>query len=403
MLQGRKRRGQHTKVTAALVLTMVALTGCGSTKKRQSTFDVHGKIARDDKNIFMAFLMVATVIGVLVVGGTLFAAIKFRARPGNENPKQIEGNTKLEMTWTVVPALILAIMGVFTVSMIWDQAAKPKNALEITVTGKQWWWQYQYTLVDGETKQVVTANELHIPAGVPIWLTLRSDNVNHSFSIPALMGTKDTINGHNNTLQLIADKDAAGKVFDGQCRQYCGLSHADMRAQAFVDSPENFKIWYKKQLNHWTDAEFAKFATWNKIYTCSGCHYIQGLKEDNGNLSYSAAADDSVANGKTPIPVAVGPNLTHLNQRSTFASGKYELTRDNLANWIWEAQTHSTAKGDVLNPPMDEFGKPMECEDPSNPKIPCVGMPSFKYFKAHPMKKEEAYEIADFLLGIPKN
>ncbi len=390
MLQGRKRRGQHTKVTAALVLTMVALAGCGSTEKKQSTFDVHGKIARDDRNIFMAFFWVAAVIGVLVVGATVFAAIKFRARPGNENPKQIEGNAKLELTWTIVPALILAVMGVFTVQMIWDQAAKPKNALEITVTGKQWWWQYQYTLVQGETKQVVTANELHIPAGVPVWLTLRSDNVNHSFWIPALMGTKDTVNGHDNTLKLIADKEAAGKVFNGQCKQYCGLSHADMRIKAFVDSEADFKAWYAQQLKPWSDAEFAKFAKWNKIYNCSGCHYIQGLKEENGNLSYDAAADDAVASGKSPIPVQVGPSLTRLKDRTTFGSAKYDMDREDLASWIYDAQSRSN-------------GKPMECEDRTNLKLPCVGMPRFKDFKPNPMTLEEAQEIADFLLGISDN
>ena len=369
---------------------MVALAGCGSTTKHQSTFDVHGKIARDDANIFKAFFVVAALIGILIVGGTAFAAIKFRARPGNENPVQIEGNSKLELSWTIAPAVILAVMGVFTVSMIWDQAAKPKGAMEITVTGKQWWWQYQYTLVDGQTKQVVTANELHIPAGKPVWLTLRSDNVNHSFWIPALMGTKDTINGHNNTLQLIADADAAGKVFDGQCKQYCGLSHADMRIKAFVDSPANFKTWYEGQLNHWTDAQFAKFATWNKIWGCSGCHYVQGLKTNGDNLSYDAAADDAVQSGKTPIPVAVGPNLTHLSDRSSFASAKYELNIDNLTEWIFNAQS-------------TKHGKPFECEDRTNTKLPCVGMPNFSKFKTRPMTHDEAHEIATFLMGTGKN
>ncbi len=385
MLQAKMRRGRPMKLKALLVLGVVAAAGCGASTNTQSTFEPHGKIARDDKNIFMGFFWVAAVIGVLICLAVVFAAIRFRERPGNENPKQIHGHTQLEIAWTILPALILTVMGVFTVSMIWDQAAKPAGAMEITVTGKQWWWQFQYTKVDGQTKQVVTANELHIPAGKPIWLTLKSDNVNHSFWIPALAGKKDNIDGHLNNIQMIADIDLlkqpeSKRWFDGQCAQYCGLSHADMRVKAKVDTDDEFKTWYASQLTSWTSDAVAKFKKWDDIYTCSSCHYIQGLAKDN--------TDAKVQSGEAPVPINRGPNLTHLADRTSFAGAKYALTLDNLTQWIYDAQAHSAG----------EFGKPMECPNYQKDKVLCVGMPAFKDWPGHKMTMAEAKEIAQFLL-----
>ena len=393
MLQEKWRRGQHTKLTAFVVLGVIALAGCGSDAKNQSTFEPHGKIARDDATIFNSFFIVAAVIGIGIMAGTVYAAIRFRARPGNENPVQTHGNTKLELSWTIAPAVILAIMGVFTVKMIWDQAAKPANAMEITVTAKQWWWQFEYTKVEGQTKKVVTANELHIPAGKPVWLTLKSDNVNHSFWIPQLMGTKDNVDGHLNTLQLIADADlATAKEVDqwlgGQCKQYCGLSHADMRVRAKVDSVDEFAKWYKNQLEPWTPAQVATFKKWDDIYTCSSCHYIQG---------YDPEVDAKVQDGTAAIPAQRGPNLTHLADRKSFGSAKYSygvnaIPVGDLTQWIWDAQSHDAG----------EFGKPMECKEypDATTKTKCVGMPAFRYSKTQPMSEQQANDIASFLLSL---
>ncbi len=386
MLQGTMRRPTPAKLTALVVLGALAVAGCGTSTNTQSTFDPHGKIARDDSNIFNAFFWVAALVGVLIIAATIYVAIRFRERPGNENPIQTHGNTTLEISWTIAPVLILAVMAVFTVKMIWDQAAKPKGAMEITVTGKQWWWQFEYTKVDGQTRHVVTANELHIPAGVPIWLTLKSDNVNHSFWIPALVGKKDTIDGHQNHIQMIADKalenaPEAKQWFDGQCAQFCGLSHADMHVKAKVDSLAEFNTWYASQLTSWTPAQVATFKKWDDVFTCSSCHYIQGL---------DPAVDNDVQTGKKPIPISRGPNLTHLADRTSFAGAKYPLTADNLTQWIWDAPAHSAG----------EFGKPMECPDYFNKSKPCVGMADFRYSKEHPMTESQANDIAKFLMSL---
>ncbi len=382
------------KVTATVVLCVLAAAGCGqSSTKQQNTLRPSGHIARDDFHIFNAFFWVAVAVGVGVTLATLFAAIKFRSRPGNENPVQTHGNTVLEISWTILPALILMVMAVFTVKMIWDQAAKPKGALEITVTGKQWWWEFQYTNVDS-SHQVITANELHIPQGVPVWFTLKSDNVIHSFWIPSLAGKKDVMPGRFNHFQLIADKNLATdghpKEFFGQCVEYCGLSHADMRNRTFVETKHDFDNWYKTQLKPWTPAQFATFATFNKTYQCSSCHYIQGLGADG---KYDAKADADVQSGKATV-INVGPNLTHLGDRTSFGGASFDLTLDNLTQWVWDAPRHGTG----------DFGKYNEC--PKRGKggttgvgTPClVGMPSFKNDPDHPMSKELAGQIAQFLL-----
>ncbi len=383
------RRGMTKKVSAVAVLCLLVAAGCSSQTNKSSGLHPAGKVARDDLHIFLAFFVVAAIIGLAVIFGTLFAAIRFREREGNTNPKQIHGNTVLEISWTIAPALLLMVMAVFTVKLIWEQAAKPKNALEITVTGKQWWWEFQYTNFDSK-HQVITANELHIPEGVPIYFTIRSDNVIHSFWIPALGGKKDAMPGHINHLSLIADKNLATDghpaEFYGQCAQYCGLSHADMRNRTFVETMHDFKAWYQSQLQPWNASQLATFQTFDKDYNCSTCHYIQGL---------SPSTDKQIQEGLAE-PINRGPNLTHLADRTSFGGASFTLDFDNLWQWVYDAPRHDPS----------DFGKYNECPkrgptgstDPAT--SPCkVGMPSFKNDPLHPMSKELAQTIAKFLLS----
>ena len=181
---------------------------------------------------------------------TVVLAIKFRYRPGkNENPKQIHGNTKLEIGWTIVPALILAVIAVPTVSTIFDLAKDPgPSALQVTVEGKQWWWQFSYP-----DQKVVTADELVIPAGRPVKVHLtacdgtgdaKTCNVIHSFWVPELNGKKDVVPGHDNWTTIEADKPG---TYLGQCAEYCGLSHANMRFRVIAKTKEDFAQWVSEQ------------------------------------------------------------------------------------------------------------------------------------------------------------
>jgi cytochrome c oxidase subunit 2 len=375
---------------ATLAISALLVASCANAKNnQQNTLQPKGKGARDILHLFTPFFWIAVVIGVGVVFATVFFAIRFRERPGNENPRQTHGNTVLEISWTIVPAVIMLVMAVFTVKLIWDRSATHHaGSLEVTVTGKQWWWEYEYT---NNGKHVFTANELHIPAGRYVDIELRSDNVIHSFWVPNLNGKEDAFPGHINHMWLKADSDQAGQVFKGQCAQYCGLSHADMGLRVFVDSAANFQKWYQSQLPGWTQVQQAQFQKLidyaGGSYDCQSCHYIKGL---------DPAQDRQIEQGKAQ-PIARGPNLTHLDERSTFAGSKYELTFDNLWQWIYDAPKHT---------PTD-FGKPNTCPkrgptgstDPAT--TPCkVGMPSFRDDPVKPMSPDTAKAIARFLLSI---
>jgi cytochrome c oxidase subunit II len=374
-------RRLRTWLVPALVAFALLLAGCSTEsgpENRQNGLRPKGRYAEKIDNLFSPIFWIAVAVGVLVIAGTIFVALKFRQRPGQDNrPKQTHGSTPLEIGWTIVPALILLIIAVPTVSTIFDLSEKPKNPVEITVIGKQWWWEFEYPKSD-DGKQVITANEMHIPTGRDVFLTLKACdeslgvteagdpkcNVIHSFWVPELAGKKDVVPGHDNTMKLRADDPG---VFLGQCAEYCGLSHANMRFRVVAESPDDYDTWLEGQRGGPTtklaksDAEDLFAAK----FQCTNCHTT-----DDSSLS------------------TYGPNLTHLASRDTFASGTLELSRDNLVKWILDAPS--------LVPMQSE-----DCRLP--PPATCVGMPSFTKDtpKGYPvMKRQEAEALADYLLSL---
>jgi cytochrome c oxidase subunit 2 len=372
-----RRHGGRRLVLAAVAGLVLVLAGCSEVKNNgQNSLEPKGAQARKIDNLFVPWLIVAIVIGIAIIVATVFLAVKFRYRPGkNENPKQIHGNTKLEIGWTILPALLLAIVAVPTVSTIFDLAQNPgSQALQVTVEGKQWWWQFSYP-----DAKVVTADEMVIPTGRDVFLKLtacdgtgaaKTCNVIHSFWVPELSGKKDVVPGHENTLTLSADKPG---TYLGQCAEYCGLSHANMRFRVIAKSPADFDQWLTEQKQgpvqpmSASDGSPAGAAQTliAKTFLCTNCHVL----DDSSKATY-------------------GPNLTHLASRTTFASGAYPLTRQNLVNWVRDAPSMI---------PMSSDG----CRLPPGQGI-CVGMPSFinNTPKGQPtMSQNQAEQIADFLLG----
>ena len=184
----RLRRGPLTAVGMAAAVLFVA--GCGGTgpHNRQNALHPAGPAARTIINLMSPFFWIAVVIGAGVVGMTIFVALRFRERPGEErSPVQTHGNTVLEVSWTIIPFLILAVMAVPTVATIFKLAKIPKgpNVVHIHVDARQWFWQYQYT---DKSTGFYTANEMHIPINKPVLLYLTSENVIHSFWVPELAG-----------------------------------------------------------------------------------------------------------------------------------------------------------------------------------------------------------------------
>ncbi|MGH9009612.1 MAG: cytochrome c oxidase subunit II [Acidimicrobiia bacterium] len=308
---------------AALPAVYMFLASCASNAP-QDTLAPDGPIADKQNNLFLFVFVIAAVVFVLVQGLLIATVIRHRHRPGRPDPIQVHGNTKLEIGWTVVPALLLVGVAFPTVFAIFDVAREPKkNVLPVEVYGHLWWWEYRYP-----TLGVSTANELHIPINTDVRLSLHSiepglpapkgeefaAGVIHSFWIPKLAGKQDVVPGRVNKLTIRADK--VGEYY-GQCAEYCNLSHANMRLRAYSMEQAKFDEWVAHQrspIQTPTDPEAAKgFELFKGKGTCIACHTLGGV-------------EGAVAR--------VGPNLTHLMDRKTFAGATFDISTDNLRDWI---------------------------------------------------------------------
>jgi cytochrome c oxidase subunit 2 len=264
-------------------------------------------------------IAVTTAIFVAVGGLLLYAVIRFRQRPGDDGsePRQIYGSGQIEVLWTVIPVLILVVLFLATMRVIseTEHARKPADALDVVVLGHQYWWEYRYP-----KQGIVTANELHIPAGDasasrPSYLTMTSVDVDHSFWVPRLAGKMDLIPNKTNVLWM--DPRTPG-LYLGQCAQYCGTEHAMMLIRVYVDTPENFAEWVKQQQKPAVDDPHQAAGKEVFLHTaCVNCHTVTGTS----------------AHGK------FGPDLTHLASRATLASGIVPNNAENLRKWIEDPES----------------------------------------------------------------
>ena len=273
------------------------------------------------KSIFDLSMFVLGITGIIfVVVATLliYSIVKFRgtkADAGRE-PAQVYGSTQIELAWTVIPILIVVVLFIATAQVIHavQDAPKPANALEVTVIGHQFWWEYRYPALG-----IVTANELHIPVSDPAnprptFLKLLSADTDHSFWIPQLGGKTDLIPNHPNSMWM--DPHRPG-IFLGQCAQYCGTQHGKMLLRISVDSTEDFDAWVRAQQQ--PAAQDEKTIAGRRVFettACINCHAISG----------------TAANGR------FGPDLTHLMSRDTIASGAAGNTTENLRLWIQDPE-----------------------------------------------------------------
>jgi cytochrome c oxidase subunit II len=265
--------------------------------------------ANEGKDLFQYIIYAGIIVGVLVEGALIFAAIRFRRRPSDGLPPQIHGNTLVEVTWTTVPAIVLLTILVPTIQTIFrTQAPAPSDAFQVHVVGHQFWWEFQYP-----NSGVVTADEIHLPVDKTVNLQLNSADVIHSFWVPALGGKRDAFPAHTNFIWLTPD--TVGE-FPGQCFQLCGYSHGNMRMKAFVQSQSDFDAWLANQQQPavtpppGSDAEQGMALITSK--GCIACHTING----------------------TSAQGTVGPNLTHLATRTTIAGGTLPNTTEGLHTWL---------------------------------------------------------------------
>jgi len=301
----------------ALLFCFLTVASAAATGPPFSSTNIFAPASTPAKTIFglsMFVLAVTALIFVVVASLLLYSVIKFRGRAidASREPAQVYGSTQIELAWTVIPVLIVAVLFLATARVIHaiQDAPKPAVALDVTVIGHQFWWEFRYPKLG-----IVTANELHIPASdpahpTPTFLKLLSADTDHSFWVPELGGKTDLI--PNRVNQMWLDPPRPG-IYLGQCAQYCGTQHAKMLLRVYVDRPADFAAWVRAQQR--APVQDEKVAAGKHVFestSCINCHAVSG----------------------TPANGRFGPDLTHLMGRSTLASGAADNTPANLRLWI---------------------------------------------------------------------
>ena len=212
-----------------LGLGALLLSSCASNAP-QDTWAPKGPNAKTIDDLQKPVFAVAGIVGLIVVVAVGYAIFKFKDR-GQPIPEQTHGKPALEITLTIIPALILTVIGVFTFRTVFDLSKTSDTEMVINVTGQQWWWEYDYPVQNefGITKPIITSGQLVIPAGTKVLLRQTSRDVIHSYWIPALNGKRDAVPGRVHTNRIEADEPG---IYAGQCTEFCGLSHANMRMEA---------------------------------------------------------------------------------------------------------------------------------------------------------------------------
>lgn len=316
-----RRAGQ---VALGLALTLL-LAGCASDAP-QDSLKPAGPYAEKIDNLFKPVFLIAVVVFVVVELLVLFVVIKFRRRDDDDDtefPNQIHGSTKMEIGWTILPAVVLGIVGVVTVPVLFELNEKPDNPMEVSVYGQKYWWSYEYEAQDdvGISDTIVTANELHIPAGKPVYLTMRSRDVVHSFWAPRLNGKRDVVPGRVHTWSIEADEPG---VFSGQCAEFCGTSHANMRLKVVAHDPAGWEAWVEQMEAPVAQPTSGLEAEGYELFQqkgCAGCHRVAGQWEE-------VVPENPAA-----------PDLTKLFTRDCFAGCIYDLDdRNELEAWLRNPQ-----------------------------------------------------------------
>ena len=322
------RRFRNGTIVAA---GAVVLTSCASNAP-QDTWVPKGPNAKIIDDLQKPVFAVAGIIGLIVTAAVVYAIYKFKDR-GQPIPEQTHGKPALEITLTIIPALILTVIGVFTFRTVFDLSKTSDTEMIINVTGQQWWWEYDYPVQEefGITKPIITSGQLVIPAGTKVLLRQTSRDVIHSYWIPALNGKRDAVPGRVHTNRIEADEPG---IYAGQCTEFCGLSHANMRMEAVALSKADFAKWVEGQLAEYkspAEGSLAKEGETVFINQCVRCHQVNGLKREDGT-PIIAAPDENIVSG-------AAPNLSHLMSRNTFAGAMFDLLTEQCRKEVWGADS----------------------------------------------------------------
>ena len=388
----RRSRRRYSPYLASLFL--LALAGCeAGANYPQTTFRPVSGFGDALNDVFyntfgwtMGILVVVTVLVIV-------ASFRFRDRPGAKEPSQIHGNTKLEIAWTIIPAIIVVFMGIPTVKTIFDtQREPPEDALRVEVIGHQWWWEFRYPEYG-----IVTANEMWVPTGRPVSLAMRSADVIHSFWIPRIGGKRD-VNPlprrregeppHHDNYLLFTVREPGRYL--GQCAEYCGEAHAVMRMTVNAAEPAEFDAWVQRMLAGGVqttglppardpaagamvvnEAQVPDQQTGQPAVPAVTPAQVAGvapspvqqpqigqmlaptgvgtpfrapvppevLQEEGKRIFLSSTCVACHAIAGTPAAGQVGPNLTMLGARPWIAAGARDMSEENLVAWIRDPQS----------------------------------------------------------------
>jgi cytochrome c oxidase subunit 2 len=316
-------------IAGTLLGTSLSFAGQPDSSQIPNIFEPMSTPADAIYHLSFFVLGITALVFLIVFSLLVYVVVKFRNREAEaqREPAQVYGSTQIELAWTVIPILIVVVLFLATARVIHtiQDARRPASALEVTVIGHQFWWEFQYPGFG-----LVTANELHIPVSdsahpTPTFLRLLSADTDHSFWVPQLAGKTDLIPNHPNEMWM--DPHRTG-LYLGQCAQYCGTQHAKMLLRVSVDSPEEFNAWVFAQkqpvIQNGGEEEGKRVF---ETTACVNCHAIAG----------------------TAAKGTFGPDLTHLMSRRTIAAGAADNTTDNLRLWI---QSPDAIKPGSLMPAM---------------------------------------------------
>jgi len=278
----------------------------------QSIFNTHGSIAEVQLDVFWYTVYVSGFLLITVGGVFLYAIFKYKAKPG-ENfkvPESSHGSSAVEVGLIIASCILLLVIAIPNAKALFmmdgPPEAKKENVLKVVAIGHQWWWEFQYPELG-----ITTANELHIPTKRSISVEIRSVDVIHSFWIPQLAGKMDATPGQVNRMWL--DAKDPGKYY-GQCTEFCGDSHANMRFLTFAHPESEFDAWAKAEKKNAAKAETPSEVNGEAIFMsgCNSCHAIRG----------------------TNAVGSKGPDLTHFGSRETFGAVMFDNKSEHLFDWI---------------------------------------------------------------------
>jgi cytochrome c oxidase subunit 2 len=331
---------KHRPTILTVVLAALLLVVLGACTSPSNTFDPKSDVTDSILTLYVLVTVVASIVGFAVLVGMAWLLWRFRAKEGVP-ARQIHGNTKLEIAWTIAPIFVLLLIGIPTMFWIASSADVPESTadnitevgipgkgLEVIAIGHQWWFEFRYPGLGPDGADLVTANELHIPDGVDITVTLLSDDVVHSFWVPQLVGKTDMLPGRENMLHTFKAIEVGTYV--GQCAEFCGAAHALMQFRVQVETLGDFTEWVGAH-NAGPDAPEVGTAAFRGsllVGACAQCHTIQG----------------------TGLAGEVGPDLSLFGERSTLGAGILDNTDENLRQWIGDVRSIKPVTDAAVNP-----------------------------------------------------